>query len=302
MEKTDCCDHVATTCVCCGHAQLQRSPAVLMPFIAHRVYNWEPALIDESWALQTIPSGHAYALCNSLLCSQCDLLFLDIRFSEREMARLYRNYRDEAYTTLRDHYEPGYRARNDGIALGVSYMREVEAFLQPQLPDLISILDWGGDTGVNTPFKGNAANTVHLYDISDAETTDGVRKVSREVAAQNHYDLIICSNVLEHVSKPRQVLAEIKANMTPITVLYIEVPLERLVKEYGKGTELLAKKRHWHEHVNFFSKESLEALVESVGLSLRSFQVLDLQSEGRPCSQFMLTCCVQPHRFANLVV
>ena len=231
MEPSDNYDHVASTCVCCGHAELMRSPAVLMPFIAHRVYQWEPALIDASWGLQTISEGHAYALCNSLLCSECNLLFLDIRFSDREMARLYKNYRDDTYTALRDRYEPGYRVRNEGLVQGINYLHEIETFLQPHLPDTLRVLDWGGDTGVNTPFKEGAANTVHIYDISGLETTGRLRKVSKETAAQHVYDLIVCSNVLEHVPYPRLVLAEIMAVMTPTTVLYIEVPMENLVKE-----------------------------------------------------------------------
>ena len=89
MGKTDGYDHVASHCVCCGGADLQRSPAVLMPFIAHRIYQWEPVLIDESWGLQTISDGHAYSLCHSLLCLDCHLLFLDIRFSNAESSRLY---------------------------------------------------------------------------------------------------------------------------------------------------------------------------------------------------------------------
>jgi SAM-dependent methyltransferase len=232
----------------------------------------------------------AYSLCNSLLCDQCGLLFLDIRFSDSELALLYQNYRDEAYTALREHYEPGYRARNEGLVHGINYLQEVENFLRPHLPDTLRVLDWGGDTGVNTPFKDCAANTVHVYDISGMETTGRVRKVSKKTASQNHYDLVVCSNVLEHVPYPRRALAEIRATMNPTTVLYIEVPLENLVKEYLGGTQVLGRKRHWHEHINFFSRNSLEALVTEMGLSLLHFQVQDIESDGKPYSQFMLAC------------
>jgi hypothetical protein len=290
LEKTEYYDHIASVCVCCGDKNLIRSPAILMPFISHRVYNWEPALIDNSWGLQTIQLGHAYALCNSLLCSKCGLLFLDIRFSELEMARLYKNYRDDTYTTLREQYEPGYRLRNEGLVQGVNYLQEVEAFLKPHLPDTMCLLDWGGDTGKNTPFKDVVANEVHIYDISGIETNGRLRKVSKETATQNHYDLIVCSNVLEHVSYPSKVLAEIKAVMASTTVLYIEVPLENLVKANEDGAQLLTKKRHWHEHINFFSKDSLIELVNGSGLSLLNLHVQNIQSEGKPYSQFMLAC------------
>jgi SAM-dependent methyltransferase len=264
-----------------------------MPFIAHRVYNWEPALIDNSWDLKTIPLGHAYALCNSLLCSKCGLLFLDIRFSELEMQRLYKNYRDDNYTALREYYEPGYQLRNEEIIRGINYLHKVENFLISYVPDTLRILDWGGDTGVNTPFKANAVNEVHIYDISGIETTDGLRKVSKQTVTRFEYDLIVCSNVLEHVPYPRSVLSEIKQAMSPSTVLYIEVPLENLVKENKINTQLLIKKRHWHEHINFFSKDSLYELVNGVGLSILDFNLLNIQSEGKNYNQFMLACVLK---------
>ncbi len=178
-----------------------------MPFISHRVYNWEPALIDNNWGLQTIPLGHAYALCNSLLCIKCGLLFLDIRFSELEMGRLYKNYRDDSYSNLREHYEPSYRVRNEGLIQGVNYLKEVEAFLKPHLPDTLRVLDWGGDSGINTPFKERKDNEIHIYDISGIEVTERFRKVSIETAKLFSYDLIVCGNVLEHIPYPIHILS-----------------------------------------------------------------------------------------------
>jgi hypothetical protein len=261
-----------------------------MPFIAHRVYQWKPAKIDDSWGLKTISAGNAYALCNSLLCIQCSLLFLDIRFSEREMARLYDKYRDDSYNELRDHYEPGYRTRSVGLTRGGNYLKQVEAFLIPHVPNILKILDWGGDTGENTPFKDNLDNTVDIYDISGVKTVGKAIKVSKETTYQKKYDLIVCSNVLEHIPYPRQLLIEIKAIMTKSTLLYIEVPHENLIKEFANHTELLNKKRHWHEHINFFSEDSLKALISILGLSLLSFQIQEIISEGKICSQFMLAC------------
>ncbi len=261
-----------------------------MPFMAQRIYSWEPALIDESWGLKTIPQGIAYSLCNSLLCEQCGLLFMDIRFSDSEMMRLYDNYRDSEYTLLREKYEPGYTERNKALLEGMSYIGDVESFLQPYLPKTMRVLDWGGDTGVNTPFKESASNTIHIYDISGVETFGLFPKVSKQTAAKNDYDLIVCSNVLEHVPFPRKVLREIKAIMRPTTVLYIEVPLENLVKEYLDGVKLLRKKRHWHEHINFFNQSALEALMVSVGLSLLSIVSHDIQIESKSYTVFMLAC------------
>lgn len=122
---------IATECVCCGSALLKKSPAILMPFVAHRVFDWRPVEVDESWGLNTIKNGHAYSICNSLCCNDCGLLFLDIRFSDEELSYLYRNYRDAEYTDLRESYEPGYKARNNLLIKEVNYMPDVEEFLKP---------------------------------------------------------------------------------------------------------------------------------------------------------------------------
>ena len=283
-------DHIATVCVCCGSQDLMRSPAILMPFIADRVYQWKPVVIDESWGLKTISSGHAYPVCNSLLCGNCKLLFLDIRFGDAEMARLYESYRGESYTVLRESYEPGYRVRNNNLVLGVEYLDQVENFLAPHIPEVMKILDWGGGTGINTPFRRNPSNETFIYDLSGVEVEAGVRKISKYAAYQNKYDLIVCSSLLEHIPYPRNVLAEIKHVMTINSVLYIEVPLEKIVEENHSNLDLLNKKRHWHEHINFFSERSIEEMVTSAGMHILSFRREKIWLEGNFHSQFLVAC------------
>jgi hypothetical protein len=110
---------IATSCVCCEGQNLDKSPAILMPFVAHRAFGWAPVTIDESWGLKTVSEGLAYSLCNSLLCRDCGLVFLDIRFDNEALSRLYADYRGEDYIHLRDTYEPGYRSRNDDLQQGI---------------------------------------------------------------------------------------------------------------------------------------------------------------------------------------
>ena len=38
---------------------------------------------------------------------------------------------------------------------------------------------------------------------------------------------------------------------------------------------VLAKKRHWHEHINFYSEISLRNMIENSGLEILKFEVLD---------------------------
>ena len=88
-----------------------------------------------------------------MLCSKCNFVFLDIRFSDKELSNLYNNYRGVKYTKLREKYEKNYEKRNRDLIKGITYLDEVEKFILKNTKLPLSILDWGGDTGKNTPFK-----------------------------------------------------------------------------------------------------------------------------------------------------
>jgi hypothetical protein len=280
-------DRIASNCVCCGSDKIQRSPAILMPFVAHRAFGWEPVEIDESWGLLTIKKGNAYSVCNSLLCEACDFLFLDIRFSDGEMFNLYDDYRGEAYTKLRDFYEPGYSMRNDQLKIGVDYIGHVEKFLEHHLKLPVSILDWGGDTGKNSPFKSRNTR-LDIYDISNIPTISGAQRVTKEEALSKKYDLIVCSNVLEHVSYPSDLLADIKMSMDEKSLLYIEVPFEDIMVNAGNNVQ--KEKKHWHEHINFFSEKSLQYLVENFGLKIIDVNKIHITAGGKTSLCFQIAC------------
>lgn len=260
-----------------------------MPFVAHRVFGWAPVEIDASWGLRTIKPGMAYSICNSLTCTDCNFLFLDIRFSEQELTRLYRGYRDEEYTALRELYEPGYRERNTFLNASADYVVEIESFLTPHLTFPIRLLDWGGDTGKNTPFKSNNS-LFHIYDISNKSTVDGAQAVSLETAAGTFYDLIVCGQVLEHVPYPAEMILDLRRAMTQDTLLYIEVPNEQLLRDNPECKSLHLKKKHWHEHINFFTRDALLALLSRCSLTLVDMRQSDINFEDKDASVFQIAC------------
>ena len=257
---------IARRCVSCESDQLNHAPAVLMPFIAYRVYGWEPIEIKPEWGFRDVAAGHACCVCNSMLCQSCGMLFLDIRFDDEEMNALYDDYRGEAYSAMRARFEPGYEMRNAILLRGSTYMAVVEDFIRPHISDAPRVLDWGGDTGVNTPFRG-VAGAHHIYDISNRPVVEGGRVVRPEDIAANDYDLFVFSNVLEHVPSPRTSLREIASKMKRETVLYVEVPHEDVVRLIEDPGERLQRKRHWHEHINFFTQDAIDALFRDVGLT-----------------------------------
>jgi SAM-dependent methyltransferase len=238
-----------------------------MPFVANRVFGWEPVAITAASGLRDLLPGHAYSVCNTLGCTACGLVFLDMRFDDDEMAALYADYRGPEYCRKRERFEPGYSARNAILNEGSTYIPSIEAILEAHVPERPRVLDWGGDTGLNTPFRQRAA-VLDIYDISGKPPVSGVRLVSPEQARDESYDLVVCIQVLEHVPDPRAIVAEMASVMRRGTLLYIEVPHEPLMREPGELQERVMRKCHWHEHVNFFSTVSFSAVLASSGLTL----------------------------------
>jgi hypothetical protein len=282
-------ERIARTCICCGSAGLDRSPAILMPFVAHRVIGWTPVEITPDWGLRTIPTGMAYPLCASLQCRDCGCLFLDIRFDDEEMARLYGGYRDAAYAAERDRFEPGYAAHNASILAHMPDTSWVEGFTAPFLPDPPRVLDWGGDDGRNAPFRGKGA-AVEVYDLSDQPVLDGVRRVGRADMARGGHDLIVLSHVLEHVAHPAEVLAEVAGVMGPDALLYIEVPFETLMAEAPGARDLASRKKHWHEHINFFTEDAMAALLARAGLASMAWELRALPSHANFTQVLSIAC------------
>jgi len=281
------CERIASKCICCNSDELKSSPAILMPFIADRVFGWKPVNIDESWGLKSIKTGFAYSVCNSLYCSDCSLLFLDIRFSDGELKKLYKNYRGKEYVDLRDFYEPGYRERNNTLALGINYIDKIERFLQPFLPSSPRVLDWGGGTGINTPFK-RKNESFDIYEIGESALIPGAQSISIKEIVDKYYDLIVLSNVLEHVPYPMELLLDIKNTIQGKAVLYIEIPLEDIMR--AQSTDLQFFKKHWHEHINFFSEQSLIRLIDLCGLKLLSMNQLQASAGGTSSYLLQIAC------------
>lgn len=251
-----------------------------MPFVASRVFGWEPVEITPEWNMRDLKCGMAYSVCNTLRCNDCGLVFLDIRFDDEELAALYHGYRDAEYTALRLRFEPDYQARNDDLVGGYSYIPHVEEFLRERIGRVEGVLDWGGDTGLNTPFRHEVA-VHHVYDISEKPVITGAQRVTANEAIDNEYDLVVVSQVLEHVPFPEDVLTEAVRAMRPSTSLWVEVPHEAVVREAVDPEAAYLSKRHWHEHVNFYTEDALTALLEGVGLLVEERTTFAVTVSGR---------------------
>lgn len=143
------------------------------------------------------------------------------------------------------------------------------------------VLDYGGDRGdlVNGLFEG--AETF-VYDISGIPAVSGVTATTTPAGCKA--DLIINSNVLEHVGFPRDLVNEILQAAPEDGLVYLEVPCEfpfgltRIARRMAQiGVMALTRPAlarfvvrpaslyMMHEHINYFTEQSLTALMRSCG-------------------------------------
>jgi hypothetical protein len=264
-------------CPVCASSALHTRPAITAPFIAKRIWDAEPFSIE------------------FVTCSACSFRFFNPRLEPHEEAKLYASYRDERYQEERFAFEAFYtKAFNDGLssrdALAARRSR-LAGVLRPFVAGgtLRSVLDFGGASGELVAGLVPGATT-HVYDVSGVDTVPGVTSCAslaecREICA----DLIVCSNVLEHVAAPRSMMRELAGLARRGTLIFVEVPFEApqsplyLLKQLAKLGVLAAQRPRvfrrlrfpaalyqMHEHVNLFDGASLERVVALDGLEMRA--------------------------------
>ena len=242
-----------------------------MPFVAHKALEIKP-IENSLLGLRSVKPGVSYFPTWTQACEDCDFLFLGYRFNDQEMHRLYQNYRDEEYTRLRISYEKDYEQKAKDLDQGVGHLKETEDFIDLQMTHA-KILDWGGGDGKNSPYRD--WKNFHLYDLNEQSLSQNASSISMKDIEKNLFDVIILSQVLEHVPDPLGLLNQIKKYLSLSGMLYIEVPFEHHQRLKLKSEE----KKHWHEHINFFSSRSLDCLAERAGLRLKKKRILEIKPD-----------------------
>jgi len=237
---------------------------LVAPFLATRIWNRDPFCVD------------------LVGCDSCGFIFYNPRLDDSDLHRLYEDYRLEEYQRMRNSFEPWYTEKfNADLASSASYeirRSKLESILRENVGDrkISRILDHGGDRGdlVAGLLDGTQA---YVYDISGVAPAQGVISTNDPVACRA--DLIINSNVLEHVGFPRQTVSEILKASPNDGLVYLEVPCEfpfslsrvgRRIAQIGIVTitrpcvarHVLRRASLYmmHEHINYFSEHSLATL------------------------------------------
>ncbi|MGA2352832.1 MAG: methyltransferase domain-containing protein, partial [Terracidiphilus sp.] len=224
------------------------------------------------------------------------------RLEDSELAVLYKDYHSEEYQQMRYASEPWYTTNFNAALLSNRYYRIRRDSLAPIVRKLVAdrkierVLDYGGDRGDLVVDLIDGAKT-YVYDISGVEAVEGV--VATNDPATCKPDLIINSNVLEHVGFPQKMVKEMFEIATQECLIFLEVPLEspfgtkRIVRRLAqiavtsltrpalaRHVSRLAALYMMHEHINFFTERSLTVLMRSCGGKVISSGTFLLPSPG----------------------
>jgi len=251
---------------------LRLKRALVAPFLARRIWGRSPFCVD------------------LVQCKACGFIFYNPRLDTSEEGRIYSGYRSDEYRRMRQASEPWYTASfNANLASHDSYKlrRETLAAILLQHAgkrEIRRVLDYGGDRGDLVHGLLNDA-TAFVYDISGVPAVEGVTSTTDPAACEA--DLIISSNVLEHVSFPRRLLEEILRATPAEGMVFLEVPAEspfqlnRLVRRamqigimslmhpsLARSVLRPASLYMMHEHINFFTEQALAGLMSSCGFEV----------------------------------
>ena len=261
-------------CVICGCSDIKIKKAIFSDFIIERVFNGK------------------YISTGLISCPNCGYEYSSYRFSDEEMEKLYNGYRNELYQQQRQKADPWYTpeineliGKNDTeIKNRLKNLIEIlDKNVTGGIKSIKTVLDYGGDKGQFIP---QIIPEKYVYEISHAPLAEGVSLINPFETKKN-YDLIMCCNVLEHVSDPMKVVTQIKSLMQKNNYLYIELPydldkrdiltnLHFLFNRYFSWVNILkyylkmksANCRIISEHINFFTPYSINKLLEINGFRI----------------------------------
>jgi hypothetical protein len=214
-------------------------------------------------------------------------MFYNPRPDDADLRRLYGNYRSEEYQQMRHASEPWYTSKFNTDLASPSHYEIRRAKLVPILRQHVGerkinrILDYGGDRGDLVVGLLDGAEPF-VYDISGIPAATGVTATTDPAGCKA--DLIINSNVLEHVGFPRILVSEILQAAPEGCLVFLEVPCEfpfgltRIARRLAQiGVMALmrpalapsvvrpASLYMMHEHINYFTEQSLTVLMRSCG-------------------------------------
>jgi 2-polyprenyl-3-methyl-5-hydroxy-6-metoxy-1,4-benzoquinol methylase len=262
-------------CPSCGSADggVLRS----LPFDDVRVWGF----VDAYYAGRVPKDAFFGALYEIRSCDRCGLLWQSSILDETGMRLLYEHWISAEESLA--------KKRDAGIDLYSSYAREMEAIagLIGRRPADITVLDFGMGWGYWCRTAQAFGYRVAGYETSRARIEHargmGIQVIEdRADLAGRTFDFINCEQVIEHLSRPDDVLRELSRHLAPGGVIRVSVPDGKGMAERVTAPDWNASKDALHplEHINCFTHAALRKLAEQVGLTWLTKREISADNRG----------------------
>lgn len=183
---------------------------------------------------------------NIVYCLGCSQIYATPYFSDDELARYYEEYRTED------------SQREFGRRVTVKGPKILERLAPVEGKRIIAI--GCGSGGILVPLR-DAGAAVMGYDIDQKAASFGRSQglnIQSETLPWGPFDIVILSHVLEHLRRPDQLLNELRSQLNPKGILYIEVPN---VKPSWRGLKPHLETAHcW-----YFDRDTMTSLLNRCG-------------------------------------
>lgn len=255
---------MTSRCLICNSPTTNLGRAIIMPFLYKRIWGDFKKL----------------TYTRLLKCNHCNFIFYEERLQKNEEEKYYKGYWGEEYHKQRSKIEwwfsdKFYKEHNKDIIYMKSKdirNKKMSEILKPYIGEISTVLDYGGNDGGYKP-KTVLKENYYIYDINN-----------QKINVNIFFDLIILNCVLEHISYPLSVL-----NALNFKYMYIEVPcslplclswkVKRSFRQYIIDIYKILRYRSWfalHEHINYYSYDSLKILAEKLDCEIKFFEKTDI--------------------------
>ena len=194
-----------------------------------------------------------------LKCPECSLRFLDPMPSEECLAEFYASHENF------NHYA---KVAERKLKSGAAKIKRLMKYAPSG-----SFIDIGCSTGANVEAArrlGFSASGIDLcresIEFAQANFSDCDFKVGTVEVVDAKYDLVFCTEVLEHVTKPHEFVESIARIMKPGAILYMTTPDAghfRVPRDFAKWKHV-----HAPDHLAYYQLSTLKRLLAEHGIEL----------------------------------
>ena len=218
---------------------------------------------------------------NWIICNECGFVYRSPVFTDHELDLLYKSYDQDVFsnTTPDDYFDKIISLSNEESEnwQKISWLKhKISDLGRHDISDALDI-GCGGGTLLHTARKELSLKKVCGVELNEVYADLARRRLNADILNKdyvsglfkNKFDLLINTKVLEHVSDPIPFLKEMYDDLNQEGLLFIEVPDISDMFNLPPTHE-----RFWIPHVQFFSANTLKALLIKVGFSILTHRVI----------------------------